>query len=84
MKRGRKPFDPPCPQGYPYRLYKANDAYVVGLSKDEVRRTTNIKKIQLVKINELVSANGHSKTNVILKEKGNRWICKDGNIFFAA
>ena len=80
MKRGRKAIDIPCPQGYPVRLYDVDGKMVPALSKDYARK--HGKKIKLVKFTDLVSANGHVKTNQILKQFGPRWVCKEGHIFY--
>lgn len=83
MKRGRKPIDVTCPKGFPFRLYDANGKFVVATSKEDVRKLAKSKNIKLANITNLVAANGHSGTNVILKQFGERWVCKEGHIFFA-
>lgn len=82
MKRGRKPIDVSCPKGYPFRLYEAGEQYIVASSKEDVKRKAKNKKIKLANVTELISANGHLKTNEILKQFGDQWVCKDGHIFY--
>lgn len=78
---GRSKIDPECPTNYPYILYKVNNDLVLATSITEARKRygTNVK---VAKLNDLISANGHTKTSSILKTIGDEWICKGGNIFY--
>lgn len=68
------------PDGYPYILYQADKELFLATSASEAKKKAKI--IRVANINELISANGHSKTNHILKNIGDNWICKEGKIFF--
>lgn len=78
----RKPFDPPCPKNHPFRLYKANENFVLAVSKQDAINKTKTKSIELVDVLDLISANGHVKTNHILKSIGPSWVCQGGFIFY--
>lgn len=73
----------PAPKNFPLRLYVYNNNYFLAHNKIDIINEVNISDVDLVDVNELVSANGHSHTHSILKSIGNEWICKGGNIFYA-
>lgn len=84
MKRGRKPIDVSCPKGYPFRLYEANGEYVIGTSILDMRKKLKSKEVKPVNVGDLISANGHEKTNTILKQLGESWVCREGYVFYRA
>lgn len=83
MIRGRKPVDVACPKGFPFRLYEAENGFVLATSKNDVKKATKSKTVKLVNVTSLISSNGHGKANTILKQFGDRWVCKDGHIFYS-
>lgn len=82
MKKGRPFIDPPCPKGYPYRLYTDDTNFILAASKKSAVDKTKNKNTKLVYINSLVSELGHAGANTTLKTYGTRWICKEGVVFY--
>lgn len=80
---GRKMIDPPAPLGYPYRLYKTEDTFVLAMSKKEASQRMGTNNVKGVQVLDLISANGHAGANAILKDLGDNWMCKEGRIYYA-
>lgn len=78
----RPKLNPETPEGYPYILFKDENQFYLATSIIDARKKSNNKEIKAVNINELVSANGHSRANSMLRNIGSTWTCKGGKIFF--
>ena len=75
---------------YKFILYdlvnKKNNKKVrmVGRDDAQVKRLSNFEKVKVkpTKVKDLVDEMGHTKANKFLKQFGEQWVCKNGNVFF--
>ena len=95
MKKGGRPKKQPIDYptvNYTYILYdlinKANNKKVRMPACSEVQAKVRSKvrfkkvKVKPSRIKEITDELGHTKANAYLKQFGNDWVCKNGQVFF--
>lgn len=76
------------PVGYGYALFKVSspilNKYVIACSKNHAKELAALKnsKVAPVFISNLIKEYGHQKTASFFKYFGERWMTKDGCVFF--
>lgn len=90
-KRGRPKKQILYPSvNYTYMLYdlinKKNKKKlrIPGATEEQAKTASGFKKIKIKpsKIKEITDEFGHKNAHIFLKQFGNQWVCKNGQIFF--
>lgn len=75
------------PNGFPYVLFinelEGDPKFFLAVSKDQAMlRTHNKGTLDTLKVIDLISGFGHKDTHNFLKRFGDKWMTKDGMVFY--